>query len=92
MVNGHHRVFGRRGRDVILEFAESAKPSFDVSVQVGTPAWKKNDFRWRVLLQECPHWHAAVVAINDQVTGVLQEAVLRVGQVKTDLLHPCGLR
>ncbi len=70
---------------------QAAKPSLHVDVQVGALWWKQNNFGVSVLLQEFPHSDEVVVAICDQMAGVLQKAILIVGQTAAHLRHPHGV-
>ena len=70
---------------------ETAKPSFHVSVQVGTLGWQQDDFGIRVLLQEFPHGDEAFIAIHNEMLGVFQASVFAIGEIAADLFHPRGI-
>jgi hypothetical protein len=56
-------------------------------IQVPALRWKQHDFGVGVLAEVVPHRPEAVVPVDNQVTGVLQEAFLAVNQVAADLFQ-----
>jgi len=59
---------------------------FHVRVQVWAFWWQQDDFCIGVLIKLVSQRQKAGIAIDDQVTGLLQETVCTVGQLSADPL------